>query len=239
MFADSAERNQRVPNIGDLQKKYYGHASSLQLQIIQKFYCKFRIFIISILLSYFLYGWLQSETLQHVVSSCKSYLDEGRYTWRHISVLLFLASTFSSLKQCTVYADLPSFLSPCLITGDSLRPDLLLLIDEKILYILELTLGFETNIQNNSDRKAAKYSSLINDLCLSYSKVVFVNLSMGAIGVMGSSCNSLLSLLPELHFDKKITKRIIMKAMNISIRSSYYIFCRQNKPWTNPELLTI
>ena len=98
---------------------------------------------------------------------------------------------------------------------------------------------FETNIQNNSDRKAAKYSSLINDHSLSYSKVVFVNLSMGAIGVMGSSCNSLLSLLHELYFDKAITKRIIMKTMNISIRSSYYIFCRRNKPWTNPELLTI
>ena len=182
---------------------------------------------------------LQSETLQHVVSSCKSYLDEGRYTWTHNSVLLFLANTFSSLNKCTVYADLPSFLSPCLITGDSFRPDLLLLTDNKILYILELTVGFETNIQNNSDRKTAKYSSLINDLSPSYSKVVFVNLSMGAIGVMGSSCNSLLSLLHELHFDKTITKRIIMKAMNISIRSSYYIFCRRNKPWTNPELLTI
>ena len=41
-------------------------------------------------------------------------------------------------------------------------------------------------IENNSDRKATKYSSLINDLSLSYSKVVFVNPSMGAIGVMGS-----------------------------------------------------
>ena len=132
-----------------------------------------------------------------------------------------------------------TFPSPCLITGDSFRPDLLLLTDNKILYILELTVGFETNIQNNSDRKNAKYSSLINDLSPSYSKVVFINLSMGAIGVMGSSCNSLLSLLHELHFDKTITKRIIMKAMNISIRSSYYIFCRRNKPWTNPELLTI
>ena len=70
---------------------------------------------------------LQSETLQHVVSSCKSYLDEGRYTLHHNSVLLFLANTFSSLKQCTVYAALPFFLSPCLITGDSLRSDLLLL----------------------------------------------------------------------------------------------------------------
>ena len=122
---------------------------------------------------------LQSETLQHVISSCKSYLDEGRYTWRHNSVLLFLANTFSSLKQCTVYADLPSFLSPCLITGESYRPDRLLT-DKNILYILELTVGFKTNIQNNSDRKATKYSSLINDLSLSYSKVQFVNLSMSA-----------------------------------------------------------
>ena len=93
-----------------------------------------------------------------------------------------------------------------MIEGDSFRPDLLLLIDAKILHILELTVGFETNIQNNSDRKAAKYSSLINDLSLSYSKVMFVNLSMGAIGAMDSSCNSLLSLLHELHFDKTITK---------------------------------
>ena len=71
------------------------------------------------------------------------------------------------------------------------------------------------------------------------SKVVFINLFMGASGVMSSSCNSLLSLLHELQFDKIITKIIILEAMNISIRSSYYIFCRRNKPWTNPELLTI
>ena len=142
---------------------------------------------------------------------------------------------FSSL---TVYADLPSFLSPCLITGDSLRPDLLLLTEDKILYILELTIGFETNIQINSNRKAAKYSSLISDLSPYYSKVIFINLSMGAIGVMDSSCISLLSLLHELRFDNTIQKRIIMKAMNISIRTSYFIFCRRNKTWNNPELLT-
>ena len=42
---------------------------------------------------------LQSETLQRVISSCSSYLDEGRYTWRHNSVLLFLSNTFCSPKQ--------------------------------------------------------------------------------------------------------------------------------------------
>ena len=174
-----------------------------------------------------------------MISSCSSYLDEGRYTWRHNSVLLFLANTFSSLKQCTVYADLPSFLSPSLITGESLRPDLLLLAKDKLLYILELTIGFETNIQNNSNRKAVKYSSLLSELSPSYSKVTFVNLSMGAIGTMGSSCTSFFSLLNELSFDKTIQKRVIMKAMTSSIKSSHFIFCQRNKPWTNPDLLTI
>ena len=165
---------------------------------------------------------LQSETVQPVISSCKSYLVEGRYTWRHNSVLLFLENTFSSLKQCIVYADLPSFLSPCFITGESNRPDLLLLTNKNTLYILELKVGFEASIQNNSDSKTTKYSSLINDfalsLSLSYSKVQFVNLSMSAIVAMGSSCNSLLSLLNDLHFDKTMQERIIVKAMSISIR---------------------
>ena len=182
---------------------------------------------------------LQSETLQHVISSCKCYLEEGRCTWRHNSVLLYLANTFSSLSPCKVYADLPSFTSPCLITGDSFRPDLLLLTGNSVLYILELTLCFETNMQVNSIRKANKYNRLINDLSSTYNKVTSVNLSMGALGVMSSSCDSLLSLLQDLSFDKLVQKRIIMKTINIAIRTSHFIFCQRNKPWNNPELLNI
>ena len=50
--------------------------------------------------------------------------------------------------------------------------------------------------------KASKYSSLIKDLSPSYNKVVIINLSMGALGAMGSSCNFLSSLLHDLPFDK-------------------------------------
>ena len=32
------------------------------------------------------------ETLLHVVAGCKSYLEEGRYTWRHNSALQVLAN---------------------------------------------------------------------------------------------------------------------------------------------------
>ena len=106
-------------------------------------------------------------------------------------------------------------MSPSLITGDSLRPDLLLLTDNKVLYILELTLGFETNIQANSVRKANKYTPLLQEMSSSYNKVIFINVSMGALGVMGSSCDSFLSLLQDLSFDKVTQRRIIMQTINI------------------------
>ena len=90
---------------------------------------------------------------QHMLSSCKSYLNEGRYTLRQNSVLLFLANTFSSFKKCTAYAHLPSFPSPF-----SLLVILFVLIffhiENKTIYILELKIGFETNIKSNSNRKA-------------------------------------------------------------------------------------
>ena len=100
---------------------------------------------------------LQAESLQHIVSSCKSHLEDGSYTWRHNSVLLYLAKTFSSFSNCSLYAELPSVLSPSLITGHSLRPDFVSITKNTSLYIWELPLGFESNLQINSNRKATKY----------------------------------------------------------------------------------
>ena len=161
--------------------------------------------------------------IYYVVSSCKSYLEDGRYTWRHNSVLLFLAKTFSSFSDCLLYADLPSFLSPSVITGDSLRPDLVFISKNSILYKLELTVGFESNVQINSDRKASKYSSLILALKHTYSDVKFISLSMSAIGIMGKYSESVLLMLDELNLDKPTKNYVMRKVMNIVIRCTYYI----------------
>ena len=182
---------------------------------------------------------LQYEYLQHVVSSCKSYLKDVRYTWRRNSVLLFLAKTFSSFSDCLLYADLPSFLFPSVITGDSLRPGLVFISKSSILYILELTVGFESNIQINSYRKASKYSSLILDLKHTYSDVKFVNLSMSTIGIRGKSSESLLPMLDDLNLDKPTQTCVIRKVMNIATRCTNYIFCCRNKPWSNPDLIDL
>ena len=84
------------------------------------------------------------------------------------------------------------------ITGDSVRPDLVFISKNSILYILELTVGLESNIQINSDRKASKYSSLIMNLKHTYSDVKFVKLSMSTIVIMVKSSESLLLMLEDL-----------------------------------------
>ena len=181
---------------------------------------------------------LQSETLQHIVSSCKSYLDHGRYNWRHNSVLLCLSKSLSYLPDWSIYADLPSFSSPSLISGDTFRPDLILHNKHtNAIYILELTVGFESNLKTNSERKFNRYRPLVHSLSSSYQEVKFVNVSMSALGALDSSCDSLMELLEDLDFSEKLRKRLISKIMNIAIRCTYFIFCRRNKEWTDPNLM--
>ena len=59
-----------------------------------------------------------SETLLHVVSGCKTYLDEGRFMWRHNSVLNFIASSLPDIERSKLHVHLPGFISPSVVTGD-------------------------------------------------------------------------------------------------------------------------
>ncbi len=136
-----------------------------------------------------------------------------------------------------MYVDLPGFISPSVITGDELRPDLLLTIENKILYILELTVGFETNLKTNSDRKHEKYLTPITDQENVYDEVKFVNVSISSLGVLGESTNTLFDMLHDLKYDEQRIKYVKKKIIATCIRTSYYIFCRRNKDWNNPELL--
>ena len=53
--------------------------------------------------------------------------------------------------------------------------------------VLELTVGFESNIKVNSDRKA---HPLLTNLRTDYTIINFVNFSMSALGIFGTSSNT-------------------------------------------------
>ena len=84
------------------------------------------------------------QSLLHVVAGCAVSLN--RYTWRHDSVLNYIA-TFLKRFARELYADVTNFSSPSIITGEEMRPDLLIILDRSKLFVVELTIGFESNIQ--------------------------------------------------------------------------------------------
>ena len=143
------------------------------------------------------------ETLLHVVAGCKTYLEQGRYTWRHNSILNFLATSLKAVNESTIYADIPGYLSPSIIIGENLRPDLLLKTNNNYLYILELTVGFESNLDTNATRKHSKYASLLSDLQRKFKCVSFVNLSMSSLGIFGNSCISFFKMCDSLSIDQQ------------------------------------
>ena len=136
------------------------------------------------------------------------------------------------------FFDLPGFLSPSIITGEQSRPDMLPSTANNILYIIELAVGFETNIDNNASRKYEKYRNLIQELSSNYHKVKFINISISSLGIFGNSCDACIQMYKDLDCEEKHLKYILKKLITVIIRITYYISCMRNKPWTNPELLT-
>jgi hypothetical protein len=137
----------------------------------------------------------------------------------------------------SLYADVPGFKSPSIITGDAYRPDLLLSLSNGSLYVVELTVGYETNLENNVKRKKAKYRELVRQLDENFN---FFNLSMSSLGIFAQECSTFLEMLGNVGLDKNYQTYCVRKMMTIAIRSgTYYIFCCRNKEWESPDLLTI
>ena len=129
------------------------------------------------------------------------------------------------------------FFSPSIVTGNEHRPDLLLTTNDNCLYILELTVGYETNLRNNIKRKQDKYKDVIKEQKKHFKSVEFINLSISALGVFDQESSTFLKMLNRLDINETRPKYCIKKIMNICIRSTYYIFCCRNKEWTNPDLM--
>ncbi|CAB4024715.1 Hypothetical predicted protein [Paramuricea clavata] len=180
---------------------------------------------------------INPESLLHVVAGCSSYLD--RFTWRHDSILNFIANNLPSEHIQTIYADLSSFSNPSTITGDDYRSDLLILTKDNCLYILELTVGYETNLRNNVNRKYSKYKDMIMEQKKNYHAVNFINLSISALGVFDKESSGFIDMLEHFNLDKAHVRYVIKKIINIAIRSTYYIFCCRNKNWVNPDLMKL
>ena len=81
--------------------------------------------------------------------SCGSLLSNlscpGWIYLRYDSILHFLAKFLQGVKGIALFVDLPNSKSPSIITGESLRSDLMITSSDNCLYVLELSVGFQSN----------------------------------------------------------------------------------------------
>ena len=75
----------------------------------------------------------------------------------------FFATNMQTVSESSLYADLPGYRSLSIVTGDTYRPHLLPSKSTGVLYIVELTVGFESNLHKNVERKKLKYKELIRE----------------------------------------------------------------------------
>ena len=122
----------------------------------------------------------QAQTQLNTVSMCNVALKDGRFTWRHNSVLYTLyhyISTLSSQTNTNVFVDLLGHDSPASFFN-SYRPDLLI-VSEGNITAIELSCCFETNFSKARSYEQNKHKNLKADLCKPCNsfKVIFVEFS--------------------------------------------------------------
>ena len=80
---------------------------------------------------------------------------------------------------------------------------MLLSIGKTTLYVIELSVGFETNLNVNVERKRDKYRQLTRDLSSEYHDVRFINRSLSVLGIFGNSCDPFIDMLKEQDFGEQ------------------------------------
>ena len=178
----------------------------------------------------------QKETMLHVFSNCTKYLD--RYTWRHDSILKLLANKISRsiIETSTeLYVDCDKLEYRC--TSDlfqSSRPDMVVIFENKVVAI-ELTVCFDTNTKKSREYKQTRYKNLKDHILVACEEFEVIYLEFTTLGFISKdSFDPFNKLLKKLGVNEN---RTLVKCMEIAIRATYFIFCRRNKEWTNPELL--
>ena len=159
----------------------------------------------------------KNQILGYVLAGCETSLREKRYNYRHASILLNLGRILESIKSIDIHTDIPGYKCPTMITGKNQRPELTV-ISNSTLYLLELTVSYEANIDLNSKRKEENCRTLMDRLAQVYNSTQFVILSMGALGVYGETSTSVIKLLSDLGMNQKEIDFALCKICNICIR---------------------
>ena len=189
-------------------------------------------------------------TLAHILSNCTTALTQGRYTWRHNSVLNSVIKLMQPLlKQGMIlFSDLPGLQAPhggtipphVLVTA--LKPDIFIFNElSQEVVVFELTCPWDTNIARSHTYKSEKYAPLVADLSQSHI-VSFFSIEVSARGQVSKENVSRLKcfLFKTCSESKRLFKPSVRITSKAALLSSFTIFAARREPtWEDPPPIVI
>ena len=190
-----------------------------------------------------------NATLAHITNMCTVALNQGRFTWRHDSVLLQIASTVKgqATQETEVFADLPSYkvngttipADILVSTGEGSKPDLVLINRKrKTIALLELTCSLLGSATKAHTFKDQRYTQLSIDLEEKGYQVFLVPFEVLSPGHISHQCKeSIKNTLQQ--FSIRTKKALYENLAKIALLCTMSIFhAYQVKEWVSPPLLT-
>ena len=132
------------------------------------------------------------QSLEHILNNCPKAMELRRYSLRHDSVLQvignFINTHLSPQFSFTIDSPSVSYSFPHHIVPTNLRPDIVWWSDEKReLSLLELTVSYETKVDDARSRKKAKYHDLVVAGRAAGYRVRLITLEVGSRGMLGDA----------------------------------------------------
>ena len=183
----------------------------------------------------------QKQTLNHILNCCTLSLNQGRYTYRHDSILNYILSCLDSIKF-TCYVDVPGHQTqdggtiPPDIMVTTLKPDLVIIDKQrKSLNIFELTVPGETRISIAHNIKLQKYQHFCTDIN-SY-KVSVIPFEIGShTGYITRENKESLKTLHKFCKRELKFKSFKNSISVITVLGSYFLFNNRNiETWQTPS----
>ena len=129
----------------------------------------------------------KDQTLAHILNGCTTALGLRRYNDRHDSVLELIFSFLQAHlpKHWNITMDLPgySYAFPQNIAATNKRPDIVLW-NSTTIHLVELTIPYETAIEDAVSRKQCRYASLKEACKSSGHDTTIANMEVGSRGFL-------------------------------------------------------
>ena len=168
------------------------------------------------------------------------------YTWRHNSVVQYMAEALKENipEQMSLYADVEGHTVgggtiPPNIVQTASRPDIVLVDNaSRTVWLLELTVSFESNFDAANKRKKERYTSLAADIEDEKFKCHNFPFEIGSRGHISLSNKSMLTLMHQLCQPRTKLRHFIQNISKISFLASYSIYLSRYKSnWVSVDLM--